>query len=102
MPDRTFLFVVCTNYISVWFRIVLFHYILLYNYRYFITPCDRAENLYCETMTDGLKGLQNELYEDMLSHLKETDDEVNAGDKSTCHRHISVPLLLKPPLLIVF
>ena len=36
----------------------------------------KAENAYAEEMTADLKPLQEELYEDMLSRLKETDDEV--------------------------
>ena len=36
----------------------------------------RKENDYCEEMTSDLKILQEELYQDMLGRLKETDDEV--------------------------
>ena len=36
----------------------------------------RKENEYCEEMTSDLKPLQEELYQDMLGRLKETDDEV--------------------------
>ena len=36
----------------------------------------RAENAYCAAQTDHLEKLQKELYDEMLSHLKETDDEV--------------------------
>jgi protease II len=36
----------------------------------------RAENMYCEERTEHLKPLQDVLYEEMLSHLKETDEEV--------------------------
>ena len=34
------------------------------------------ENAYCDEMTSDLKPLQEELYQDMLGRLKETDDEV--------------------------
>ena len=36
----------------------------------------REENAYCEAQTERLKPLQVELFEEMLSHLKETDEEV--------------------------
>lgn len=35
-----------------------------------------AENAYCADQMEPLQSLQNELYEEMLSHLKETDEDV--------------------------
>jgi oligopeptidase B len=36
----------------------------------------KAENAYCKKEMKRLEPLQNELYKEMLSHLKETDEEV--------------------------
>jgi hypothetical protein len=36
----------------------------------------QAENNYCATHMARLQPLQNKLYDEMLSHLKETDQEV--------------------------
>jgi oligopeptidase B len=40
----------------------------------------QAENAYAEDMQSHLKGLREELYNEMLSHLKETDEDVPHRD----------------------
>jgi oligopeptidase B len=41
-----------------------------------VTSYLKAENAYTETVLGGLKGFQDQLYKDMLSRIKETDDNV--------------------------
>lgn len=42
----------------------------------------RAENDYCAKQTAHLEQLKSTLYDEMLSHLKETDEDVSACSKS--------------------